>query len=153
RQAEAVVQAGGGAGRPGGEIPPRGVDALALRQPRFAGPLAAVTLDPDGQVHRRSVAIPSPVAAGLTSKSRPDGSRSRRRAGRSGAAGTWAARAMAASRSSASQPIVPAIEPWAPRNGPSDLTVDPLRTRTVVASAGSPSGRPGVRPGARFSLP
>ena len=52
RQAEVVAQASGRAGRPRGERTPVGVDALAVGQRRVVGPPAAVTLHPDGRVHR-----------------------------------------------------------------------------------------------------
>jgi hypothetical protein len=52
RKAEAVAQPGGGAGRPDRERGPAGVDAIAVGQRRRIGPHAAVSLDPDGHVHR-----------------------------------------------------------------------------------------------------
>ncbi len=52
RQAEVVAQAGGRAGHASGERGPGGVDALALGQRRVVGSRRAVTLHPDGQVHR-----------------------------------------------------------------------------------------------------
>ena len=52
RQAEVIAQAGGCAGRPGGELAPAGVDAIALRQRRVVGPPAGVALDPRCRVNR-----------------------------------------------------------------------------------------------------
>ena len=52
RQADVIAQAGGCAGRPGGELPPAGADAIAIGQRRVAGPPAGVALDPCCRVHR-----------------------------------------------------------------------------------------------------
>jgi hypothetical protein len=52
RQAELIAQAGGCAGRPGGELAPAGVDTVAIRQRPVVGPPAGVALDPRCRVHR-----------------------------------------------------------------------------------------------------
>ena len=52
QQTEGIAQAGGGAGRPGREHAPAGVDALAVGQRRLVGPRSAVAFHPDGRVHR-----------------------------------------------------------------------------------------------------
>jgi hypothetical protein len=57
RQAQVDTQASGGTGHPGGERAPVGVDVLAVRQRRIAGTPAAVTLDPNGQVHRAPIPL------------------------------------------------------------------------------------------------
>jgi hypothetical protein len=51
-QAEVIAQAGGCAGRPGGELAPAGADAVTIRQRRVVGPPAGVALDPRCRVHR-----------------------------------------------------------------------------------------------------
>ena len=51
REAETIPQAGGRAGSCGGELGPRGVDALAVGQSRLVGPSTTVAREPAGEVH------------------------------------------------------------------------------------------------------
>src|SRR5262245_10231542 len=67
------------------------------------------------------------------------------------AAGTRAAILIAASTFSASRMKYPPTAPRASTKGPFVVSVLPFCTRTVVASWGSPSGSPGVRPGVLFN--
>src|SRR5215831_5733244 len=67
------------------------------------------------------------------------------------AAGTRAATLIAASTVSASRTKYPPTAPRESTKGPFVVSVLPFCTRTVVASWGSPSGSPGVRPGVLFN--
>src|SRR5262245_51858662 len=67
------------------------------------------------------------------------------------AAGTLAATLIAASTFSASRTKYPPTAPRASTKGPFVVSVLPSCMRTVVASWGSPSGSPGVRPGVLFN--
>src|SRR5262245_44259943 len=67
------------------------------------------------------------------------------------AAGTRAAILIAASTFSASRTKYPPTAPRTSTKGPFVVSVLPFCTRTVVASWGSPSGRPGMTPGVLFN--